>query len=108
MRLSKTAVSRLQMLRSPMFWRCASEQRERLGGVLVCGSRCRSGWLLACSLGCGLRQEQGRRVRLTRTSQEVGAPQLVVAFDARGRGTSDMVARARKAGVVVCVLDVAT
>lgn len=37
-----------------------------------------------------------------------GAPQLVVAFDARGRGTADMVARARKAGVVICVLEVAT
>ena len=34
-----------------------------------------------------------------------GAPHVVVAFDARGRGTSDMVARARKAGVVICVLD---
>ena len=33
-----------------------------------------------------------------------GAPHLVVAFDPRGRGTSDMVARARKAGVVICVL----
>jgi hypothetical protein len=37
-----------------------------------------------------------------------GAPQVAVGFDARGRGTSDMVARARKAGVVICVLEVTT
>ena len=35
-----------------------------------------------------------------------GKPHLVVAFDARGSGTSDMVGRARKSDVVICEIRV--
>ncbi len=52
-------------------------------------------------------QRHGRAAGPIRNQQmlDEGKPHLVIAFDASGRGTTDMVRRAKTAGVFVCVLD---